>query len=51
MDEYKEPYLILWRGVTAALSALDGGNPDAAKLELMEAQIKAEEAFITGTEE
>ena len=51
MDDYKEPYLILWRGIAKALSELDGNNPEAAKLELMEAQIRAEESYIGASEE
>jgi hypothetical protein len=46
MDDYKEPYLILWRGITNAMKKLDELNVAEAKVELMEAQITAEEAYI-----
>ena len=46
MDNYKEPYLILWRGITNALKLLDEQRIAEAKVELMEAQIRAEDAYI-----
>ncbi len=46
MDDSKEPYLILWRGITNAMKKLDELNVAEAKVELMEAQITAEEAYI-----
>jgi hypothetical protein len=47
MDEYKASYLILWQAVTAAMVALEQGNPDAAHALLIQGQQDAEEAFLS----
>ena len=46
MDEYKEPYLLLFRAVTLALEAIDALDFGAAKAQLLKAQQDAEEAFL-----
>ena len=48
MDEYKESYLSLFNGVTDAIEAMKRGDYAAAEALLVQAQIKAEEAFIRG---
>ncbi len=51
-DEYKEPYLRLWSGITAALKELEESNYGNAKKVLIEAQQAAEEIWLSdGTEE
>jgi hypothetical protein len=47
MDEYKSSYLTLWQAVTAAIDALEQGNPDAARSLLIQGQQDAEEAFLS----
>ena len=46
MDEYKEPYLILWRGIEEALSAIAEQNYGLAAELLKQARADAEEAYI-----
>ena len=50
MDEYKQPYLILWHGIEDALTAISAQNYGLAADLLKQAHINAEEAFI-GQEE
>lgn len=49
-DEYKQPYLTLFNGVTDALGALEAENYGEAKELLKLSQQKAEEAFISAEE-
>ncbi len=46
MDEYKEPYLVLWRGIDEALAAMAEQNYGLAAERLKQAQADAEEAYI-----
>lgn len=47
MDEYREPYIILFRAITLALEELNEGNIGLAKMRLKAAQQDAEERFIS----
>ncbi len=51
MDEYKNSYILLFRGVTQALDALDAQDYGTAKALLVKAQQEAEEAFLQQAEE
>lgn len=46
MDEYKEPYLILWRGIEDALTAISEQNYGLAAELLKKAHADAEDAYI-----
>ena len=46
MEEYKQPYLCLWAGITEALAALEKENYGMAEEILVKAQQAAEEAWI-----
>ena len=46
MDEYKTPYLILFRSISDALEQLEEQNYGTARELLIAAQQAAEEAFI-----
>jgi|GEM_PF-2473780 len=50
MQEYKGSYLILWKGITTALEALEEHNLGIARDVLIEAQKNAEEEFISWEE-
>ena len=47
MDEYKKPYLCLWKGMSDALEALEGRNYGMAEEILRKAQQAAEEIWIS----
>ncbi|MBQ9959391.1 MAG: hypothetical protein IJP01_03445 [Oscillospiraceae bacterium] len=47
MEQFKQPYLLLFRGVTEALALLEQQNCAAAKQLLIAAQQQAEEAYIS----
>jgi len=47
MDEYRKPYLILFNAITDALKKLENDDFEEAEKLLIQAQIDAEEAFIT----
>ena len=47
MEQFKQPYLLLFRGVTEALTQLEQQNYGAAKQLLIAAQQLAEEAYIS----
>lgn len=49
-DEYRQPYLTLFNGVTDALDAMEAENYGEARKLLKLSQQKAEEAFISATE-
>ena len=49
-DEYKQPYLTLFNGVTDALGALESENYGEARELLKLSQQKAEEAFVSAGE-
>lgn len=51
MDEYKKPYLILWKAIDGTLTEMDNLNFGTAKNLLRKAQIDAEEAYIEQDEE
>ena len=51
MDEYKQPYLCLWRGVTDAVKAIEEQNFGEAKQILLKAQQDAEEAYLNAETE
>ena len=46
MEEYQQPYLRLWAGITEALDALEQRNYGLAEDLLRRAQQAAEEAYI-----
>lgn len=46
MDNYKELYLNLFRGVSRAIAALDRNEPSLARVLLIQAQQAAEDAFL-----
>lgn len=50
MEEYKEPYVTLFRAVNRALNELDLQNYGRAKEILIQGQLDAEEAFISAGE-
>lgn len=50
MEEYKQPYLCLWAGITEALAALEKKNYGMAEEILVKAQQAAEEAWICAGE-
>lgn len=50
MEEYKQPNLCLWAGITEALTALEKQNYGMAKELLVKAQQAAEEAWISADE-
>ena len=50
MDEYREPYLRLWSGITDAVEAIRARNYGLAEELLLEAQKAAEEAWMTEAE-
>ena len=47
MDEYKEPYLLLFNRITDALAELEKQNYGTARELLRQAQIDAEELYIS----
>ena len=47
MDEYKQPYLILWGAIEDAVSAIAAQNFGLAAELLKQAQVNAEEAYIS----
>ena len=47
MDEYKKPYLILWKAIDGTLAEMDNQNFGIAKNLLRQAQVDAEEAYIS----
>ena len=47
MDEYIQPYLILWHAIDEAVSAISEQNYGQAAQLLKQAQADAEEAFIS----
>ena len=51
MEEYKESYLILFRAVTQALSALEQGEDSLARRLLIQGQQRAEAAYICAGED
>ena len=51
MDEYREAYLALWRGVEKALTAIEAQNFGQAKELLKRAQCDAEDAYINEGED
>ena len=46
MDEYKQPYLILWHGIDEAIAAISEQNYGLAARLLKQAQADAEDAYI-----
>lgn len=50
MQEYQAPYLVLWRGITKALEAMEAQNYGTARETLLQAQTNAEEAFLSRQE-
>jgi hypothetical protein len=46
MDEWKEPYRILWRATSAAIEAIEQQNYGEAKQLLIAGQQDAEEMFM-----
>lgn len=50
MDQYKQPYLVLWAGITEALAELEKRNYGAAEEILIKAQQAAEEEWISAEE-
>lgn len=46
MDNYKELYLNLFRGVSRAIEALDRNEPALARVLLIQAQQAAEDAYL-----
>ena len=50
MDEYKKPYLILWRGIENAIAAIRNQNFGLAGKLLEQAQAEAEEEYISAGE-
>ena len=50
MDEYKQPYLCLWAGISDALASLAKRNYGLAEEILIKAQQAAEEAWISAEE-
>jgi len=51
MDEYKEPYLVLFRACREALEAIDAQNFGMARAALIRGQQQAEELYITAGED
>lgn len=51
MENYKEPYFILFRHTERALRQLEACQYDAAKEQLIAGQQQAEEAFLIETED
>lgn len=49
--DYKKPYLILFNGITDALDSMERMNFGRAKDILQDAQINAEEAYLSAGEE
>ena len=47
---YSELYYYLYNRITDALLALEGGNTDAARAVLLEAQQEAEDKYIASQE-
>ena len=47
MQQFKQPYLLLFQSVTEALALLEQQNYGAAKQLLIAAQQQAEEAYIS----
>ena len=47
MDEYKQSYLILWRAIEEAVSAISAQNFGLAAALLKQAQLDTEEAYIS----
>jgi len=50
MGEYREAYLVLWRGVEDALAAIEAQNFGLAMELLKRAQCDAEDAYIDAGE-
>ncbi|MBQ8338502.1 MAG: hypothetical protein IJY33_05090 [Oscillospiraceae bacterium] len=50
MSEYKEPYRILFTSITRAIENIDRGYVYGVRQLLVEAQLEAEEAFVSYTE-
>ena len=50
MTEYQKPYHILWSGISDALAAIRAQNFGLAQELLLQAQQKAEDAFIAWDE-
>lgn len=50
MSEYKEAYIILFKSITKAREYIDMGYVYGVRQMLVEAQIEAEEAFVSYTE-
>ena len=50
MEEYKPCYLILWQAISRAIKELEELNFGNAKSLLLQAQVDAEEAYISQTE-
>lgn len=46
MDEFREPYLALFRAVSRAIAAMDAQNYGTARAILVAGQQEAEELFI-----
>lgn len=46
MDEFKEPYLILFRAVRDAIKAIEAQNYGTAKELLVKGEQQAEEAYL-----
>lgn len=51
MSEYRQPYLVLWAGITKAREELEQRNYGYADDLLKQAQQKAEEAFVNYPED
>ncbi len=47
MDEYKQPYLILWGAMDEAVKAISAQNYGQAAVLLRQGQQDAEEAYIS----
>ncbi len=47
MSEYKQPYIILFRSITRAIENIDRGYFYGVRQMLVEAQLEAEEAFVS----
>ena len=50
VSEYKEPYRILFTSITRAIENIDRGYVYGVRQLLVEAQLEAEEAFVSYTE-
>jgi hypothetical protein len=46
-EDFRQPYLILWKGITEALAELERKNYGSAEEILIKAQQDAEEAWIS----